>query len=145
MSEQTAGAFVDVDAFLAEVQGQSPVIRLMGKDWNLAPSMPTMVRLRLARAAAADEVLTDLETVGLVRSLLGEDQTDDLLAAGVGQEGLDALLLAAMSAYRGLDGNDTLAAFAARINGTDTDTDTDADADADAEGKAPAPVTNTSS
>lgn len=95
----------DLDAFLAEVTGEAPVIRLYGRDWELKPEMPALLMLTLRSTLAGDDdTLTFEQEVDLLRSLLANPaQVDDLLAAGMGANAFTALIRVALAVYAGAD------------------------------------------
>lgn len=105
MSSNKTAATADLDAFLAEVTGEAPVIRLYGRDWELKPEMPALLMLTLRSTLAnEDDTLTFEQEVDLLRSLLANpQQVDDLLTAGMGANAFTALIRVALAVYAGAD------------------------------------------
>lgn len=113
----------DVDRYVDEVLGDkpAPTFRAMGRVWTLSRWIPSLTRVRIGLALRGEELTND-EVRGLFVMLLGEQQTDDLFASGIGQEHVNAILVACVSMYDGNDADDLLRALAAaRVSGDDED------------------------
>lgn len=118
MSRKQAPA-ADLDAFLAEVLGQGPRIRLYGRTWQLKPELPSLLMLRIRSVLAnPDEALSDQDELDVLGALLDPpEQLDELVAAGLGSTAFAALIRIALGIYSGTPAAETLDLMRAERSG----------------------------
>ena len=100
----------DLDALLSETLGHGPSFKLYGRTWHFKPEVPSLLMLRIRRAAAnPDEQLTDEQELELLGALLDPpSQADELVAAGLGSTAHATIIRIAIGVYSGQSPAETL-------------------------------------
>lgn len=101
--------YLDFDAAIAEVEEEPVVVRYRGRDWELYPSLPAKLILRILRLQAqgrTEEDLTHGEMITLLTELVPPDVLDAWLDAGMTMDQMSGLIRRVVAIYNGSDGGD---------------------------------------
>jgi len=104
-----ATRFIDFDAVVAERDAaRTPVrVRYAGKEWDLYPSMPAIITMRIVRWTAegrSGDTITRGELLELAADLVPPDVLDGWHEEGIDNEDLGDLLRRVFQAYTTEDG-----------------------------------------
>lgn len=103
-----ARRYIDFDAALAEMEQDPVVVRYLGRDWELYPSLPAKPVLRLLQLeldGEGEREASTSEVVTCLREMVPPDVLDAWLEGGMGVDAMTALLQQVIATYRLADAN----------------------------------------
>lgn len=119
MTEESRDRFRNFDSFVAEEERRPIRFRAAGVDIELPPDMPAKVALLIMRANAArrgEGDLGDQETLDIAEAMLGAENLERLLSAGISFAKLSEILQWVSAEYSGQATPDDAEATGARGN-----------------------------
>jgi hypothetical protein len=95
---------IDFDAFWAEKERQPIKVKVKGKWYDLPPTLPAGVVVkvcRIKRAQEAGEKVEDAAMVDLAISIIGREQLDSMCEDGLDSEEMGDMVRQLTAVYRG--------------------------------------------
>lgn len=97
-----AGRYIDFDAALAETEQEPVVVRYMGREWTLYPSLPAKPVLRLLQMEAEGEGGREpslSEAVACLSDMVPADVLEAWLDGGMSVDAMTQLMKTVIAAY----------------------------------------------